>query len=73
VGDILPAAAAQLHFDTADRSERPAFDLHYPHIRTGRDRQLSIAVRSTRPSDGTLAGCPAGRGARATASGRAAK
>jgi cytochrome c oxidase subunit I len=20
------------------RSERPAFDLHYPHIRTGRDR-----------------------------------
>jgi heme/copper-type cytochrome/quinol oxidase subunit 1 len=22
------------------RSERPAFDLHYPHIRTGRDREL---------------------------------
>jgi cytochrome c oxidase subunit I len=25
------------------RSERPAFDLHYPHIRSGRDRQLDAA------------------------------
>jgi cytochrome c oxidase subunit I len=28
------------------RSERPAFDLHYPHIRTGRDRHLEQEQRS---------------------------
>jgi cytochrome c oxidase subunit 1 len=28
VGDVLPAAAAQLHVDPAHRSERPAFEYH---------------------------------------------
>ena len=34
-----PAAPAQLHPDPQIRSERPAFDLHYPHTRSGRDRR----------------------------------
>jgi cytochrome c oxidase subunit I len=29
------------------RSERPAFDLHYPHIRTGRDRGAELAGQSS--------------------------
>ncbi|MBM4591135.1 cytochrome ubiquinol oxidase subunit I, partial [Rhodococcus hoagii] len=28
----LPAAAAQLHRAAPIRSERPAFELHYPHM-----------------------------------------
>jgi len=28
------------------RSERPAFDLHYPHIRSGRDRELEHQQQS---------------------------
>ena len=28
------------------RSERPAFDLHYPHIRSGRDRDLDHDTNS---------------------------
>ena len=31
------------------RSERPAFDLHYPHIQTGRTRR-PVPTGSTRPS-----------------------
>ena len=46
VGDLLPAAPAQLHPDPANASERPAFDLHFPHIRSGRDRRpVSSAPR----------------------------
>ena len=30
MGDLLPAAAAQLHRAPRIRSERPAFELHYP-------------------------------------------
>ena len=29
------------------RSERPAFDLHYPHIRSGRDRHLEEEQQRT--------------------------
>ena len=32
VGDLVPAAAAQLHRAADIRSERPAFELHYPHM-----------------------------------------
>lgn len=32
VGDLLPAAAAQLPHPAADPFESPAFDLHHPEI-----------------------------------------
>ena len=32
VGDVVPAAAAQLRRDPRIRSERPAFEAHYPHL-----------------------------------------
>jgi cytochrome c oxidase subunit 1 len=32
VGDVVPAAAAQLRHHPCIRSERPAFDLHHPEV-----------------------------------------
>jgi cytochrome c oxidase subunit 1 len=33
------------------RSERPAFDLHYPHIKTGRDREAERQAIGTGAGD----------------------
>ena len=44
VGDVLPAAPAQLHQIPRIRSERPAFDLHYPHVKQGR---ASLGVKQS--------------------------
>jgi hypothetical protein len=33
------------------RSERPAFDLHYPHIQSGRTHQQRIAEHAGEVSD----------------------
>ena len=62
VGDLLPAAAAQLHRIPRISSERPAFELHYPHIKC-RDGRISSDARGAR-NDAT-ADCSTGP-ARAT-------
>ena len=33
MGNVLPAAAPQLHVTPRIRSERPALDLHHPELR----------------------------------------
>ena len=39
VDDLLPAPRHNFTRIPQIRSERPAFDLHYPHTRSGRDRR----------------------------------
>ena len=37
VGDVLPAAAAQLLPDPPDQVRAAPFEAHYPHIKWGRE------------------------------------
>ena len=50
VGDVLPAAAAQLHVASRIRSERPAFDLHHPEAPRG---HAGAGSGNAGPGDGT--------------------
>ena len=54
VGDLLPAAAAQLHLAAADPLRSPAFDLHHPHVAltdrpTSNKNLLDQALGGARP------------------------
>ena len=53
MGDHLPAAAAQLHRMPRIRSERPAFELHYPHM-VERMRAEAHVGRAHGPDDGDV-------------------
>ena len=65
VGDLMPAAAAQLHVHPRHPFGRPAFEYHYPHLLDGLEAEAH-AGRRREAASSTVGSGESGRSARDT-------